>query len=121
MNKKPASGSKTSKRKSVKGKVGIFWWHNNRVLAMRSCVRRGADVDYRYFHENMWPVLQYQHPELRLMRHAELPQGRVWFTRAEQRFWVQMDREIFQPRIKAAVLRAFGLPRKSTDFSIYVR
>jgi hypothetical protein len=121
MNKK-LSRRKTKPSQPVKGRVGVFWWHNGQVLAARAEVRKDAcDVDYRFYHETVWPAVQHQHPELEAISSGELPQGRVYFLANERRFWVRMDRQLFEPQIQAAILKAFRLPKRATDFCVHDR
>ena len=120
MNRKPPS-KQTKPSQPVKGRIGVFWWHSGRVLAVRAEVREGVDVDYRFFPETVWPTVQRKHPELESIGWSELPQGRVYFLRPERRFWVRLDRPLSQPQVQAAILKAFGLPKKATDFGFHDR
>lgn len=104
----------------VTGRIGIFWWHEGKLLALVCRVDEGecaaGTVDSRFAHIESWPLLQKQHPRLRGLEYEDVPRGRVIFLSATRRFRVLMDKTLFQPDIKAAILDRFSLPKGRTRF-----
>ena len=73
-------------------------------------------VDAAFAHIDTWPVLQRRHAELRVLEYEDVPRGRVLFLQRQKRFRVLMDKALFRPAIKAAIRKAFALPKARTEF-----
>ena len=102
------------------GKIGIFWWHNGRVLSAISPVAEGTAVngivDSAFAHVDTWPNLQKRHRELRDLEYEDVPRGRVLFLQRQNKFRVLLDKKLLEPAIKAAICQTFGLPKAGTEF-----
>jgi len=104
----------------VTGRIGIFWWHDGKLLATKCRVDEGeaasGTIDSRFAHIETWTTLQKCRPKLRILEYEDVPRGRVVFLQASKRFRVLMDRVLFSPKIKTAILKAFGLLKSRTSF-----
>jgi hypothetical protein len=102
-------------------RVGIFWWWRGHLLTasvhVPAGVAFGGVVHGGKDHVKIWPRFQVQHPALRHTDYIHVPRGRVLYLQAEQRFIAYLDRTIATPKVKAAVLEAFALPRRKTTFA----
>lgn len=50
------------------------------------------------------------------MDYIAVPRGRVLYRCSERKFIVYLDRKIATPKVKAALISNFNLPRKTTSF-----
>lgn len=100
--------------------VGIFWFHRGGLLVSRVPVADGVAthnaVDSPVDHVDYWPKLQRRHPELREREYFEIPRGRVIYMTKPKTFHIYLNRVLIQPRIQAALLKEFGLPKRRTKF-----
>lgn len=120
------TGSVLAKDSLSAGRVGIFWFYKNHLLArtqpLSQAEKRGTKLDSALAHVEQWPGLVQQHrsdiPMLRILEYDEVPRGRVLFDVANQRFLVYMDETLFsdhEARLKpcgevsAALRQAFQL------------
>ena len=66
---KPLRKRRGAKRQTPVGRIGIFWWHNGRLLSAIGTVDEGETVsgivDSKFTHIETWLDLQRHHPELR--------------------------------------------------------
>lgn len=118
---KPLRKRRGAGRQTAVGRIGIFWWHNGRLLSAIGTVDEGETVsdivDSKFTHIETWPDLQRHHPELRRLEYEDVPRGRVTYVPHKNSFQVRMDKTLFHAGIKAAILKAFQLPKNHTDFS----
>lgn len=101
-------------------RVGIFWWWRSRLLAESVAVAAGVAfngvVHGGRDHVKVWPRFQRRYPALIDTDYIDIPRGRVLYLQSEEQFIVYLDPKLATPRVKAAVLAAFALPRRSTKF-----
>jgi hypothetical protein len=106
--------------RDVSGKIGIFWWYDETLLASVCHVDEGevagGTVDSKFNHVGSWPALQKRHPRLRKLEYDDMPRGRVIYVRKSKKFRVLMDKALFQPHIKAVIMAWFGLAKSQTSF-----
>lgn len=123
MPKKPAGSTQRKPRrvtKTISPRVGIYWWWRGRLLAETVALSEGVPfggvVQGGRDHVKVWPRFQRQFPALRDTDYIHVPRGRVLYLQAERRFIVHLDRTLATPKIKAALLAEFRLPRRATAF-----
>jgi len=102
------------------GRIGIFWYHDERILASTCEVSEGAaaagSVDSEFTHIDQWLRHQLRHPALRSLRYEQLPRGRVIYKIETKAFVVLMDKVLFTPEIEGEILAAFDLTQPTTRF-----
>lgn len=122
----PGSRPKPGRSPSTKdvpeeGKVGIFWWHRSRLLAVAVPLADADEtkwiIDSPVNHVHYWPWLQRLHPGLRHLEYEEVPRGRVVFSKETKMFCVYMDAKLHRARIKTALRRTFGLTGRRVRFA----
>jgi hypothetical protein len=100
--------------------VGIFWWWRSRLLAESVVVAAGVafngGVHGGRDHVKVWPRFQRRYPVLIDTDYIDIPRGRVLYLQSAHQFIVYLDRKLATPKVKAAVLAAFALPRRGTKF-----
>lgn len=101
-------------------KVGLFWVFKGELLTGAVPLSEGAEygdaIHGQADHVDYWPKLQRLHSELRHLEYEEVPRGRVLFMKTTSRFCVYMDKVLHKPKIKAALIKEFALPKKRTEF-----
>lgn len=101
-------------------KVGIFWFYKNKLLCSGVAVERGivtfGAVDSPEDHVHYWPELQLLYPELEEREYFELPRGRIVYKKRTKTFAVYLDKFLLKPRIQAALIKEFSLPKSKTRF-----
>ena len=116
--KQPVQNKPDAKTKT--GRVGLFWWWDGQLLAESVPLEKGdacdGIVNGPWDHVDVWPKFEEQHPCLRGTDYIHFARGRVLYRCQENTFIVYLDRKISKPKIKAAVLAHFRLPKKSTRF-----
>ena len=120
MSKQSSTKNELPTGQPVTGMIGIFWWHDARLLALVCRVDEGdvagGTVDSKFAHIETWSVLQKRYYKLRALEYEDVPRGRVIYLQSAKRFRVLMDKVLFQHGIKAAILDRFTLPKSITSF-----
>src|SRR5689334_14468611 len=96
-------------------RVGIFWMVNGNVLAFTEPLDHVRPVngvrDSDLGHDDLWPLVQRRHPQLRSLEYWQVPRGRVLYRERERRFDLLMPAaEGGDRRLVAAVAERFALP-----------
>lgn len=104
--------------------VGVFWMDlaTATVYADKTSLARARDMGnikiHPRGHYDVWHKIVKRHPVWRGREYEDIPRGRVvWFNELPvPRFMVYANRAGNTPRMKAALARAFNLPRGHYDF-----
>ena len=117
--KVPTNAHRTARAREA-GSVGIFWWWQGQVLSSSVPLAEGEAfgkvLNSPFNHMETWPAFQRQEPGLRNLDYENVPRGRVQFLKTRKQFNVLMDKTLFHPRIRTAILKTFRLPRGRTTF-----
>jgi hypothetical protein len=102
------------------GDVGIFWVDQGHLIMASVPIADGVDdgqfVNGPDDHDPYWATVQRTHRHLWDVEYYQVPRGRVLFNKAEDRFYVYLDKVLRKPPIKRLIGECFRLPRKHTIF-----